>query len=418
MMTINKLTKIAGIGLLLTGLTALNAEAGDNSSLLEKLVEKGVITQAEANALLLEESNGGNNDKVPSWVSRLTLKGDLRLRFEHTHDGEPSDVPSAEDRWRYRFRLGGIANLENGFKVGFRFATGDSGQAVSSNQTFGGDFGRDKFNLDQAYAAWKQDQDWGSTSGLTMYGGKMPNFANTGWKISGALFDSDITPEGIEVHYGGLETGLTTLGFHGGAYLMEGEDDPSKQYSTMIMAQVTSQTKLSDTLAMDLGVGLYGINSNDLAGQGNGKGNTAGQGYTPLMIDLAFSYKAAIPIKAYGTWVDNQQADSMENGWITGIKFGNAKKAGDWQAKVEYVSLEKDAIWDELADDQGGAFGIDSTSTGYGTGTNFEGVIFQGKYNLYDNVQTALSLWFTESEDGASSSDDNTRLQADLIFKF
>ena len=184
------------------------------------------------------------------------------------------------------------------------------------------------------------------------------------------------------------------------------------------MAQVTSQTILSDTLTMDLGVGLYGIDSNDLAGQGNGNGNTSGQGYTPLMIDLALSYKAAIPIKAYGTWVDNQQADTMENGWITGIKFGNAKKAGDWQAKIEYVSLEKDAIWDELADDQGGAFGVNSTTSAYGTGTNFEGVIVQGKYNLYDNVQTALSLWFTESEDGASSSEDNTRLQADLIFKF
>ena len=97
---------------------------------------------------------------------------------------------------------------------------------------------------------------------------------------------------------------------------------------------------------------------------------------------------------------------------------GSAKKAGDWQAKIEYVSLEKDAIWDELADDQGGAFGVNSTTSAYGTGTNFEGVIVQGKYNLYDNVQTALSLWFTESEDGASSSEDNTRLQADLIFKF
>jgi hypothetical protein len=90
MITINQLTKVVGLGLLLTSLTVLNAEAGDNSSLLKKLVKKGVITQAEA-AALLETRTEENNDKSPNWVSSLTLEEDLLLRFHHTHDGEPSD---------------------------------------------------------------------------------------------------------------------------------------------------------------------------------------------------------------------------------------------------------------------------------------------------------------------------------------
>ena len=29
---------------------------------------------------------------------------------------------------------------------------------------------------------------------------------------------------------------------------------------------------------------------------------------------------------------------------------GSAKKAGQWEAKIEYRELEKDAVWDELSD--------------------------------------------------------------------
>ena len=86
------ITKALGIGVL-AGLTTLSAEAGDNTSLLKKLVEKGVITQAEADALL-EESNAEFNEQVPKWVESITLKGDLRLRYDHTTDS-PSNNRAA-----------------------------------------------------------------------------------------------------------------------------------------------------------------------------------------------------------------------------------------------------------------------------------------------------------------------------------
>ena len=79
MITINQLTKVVGLGLLLTSLTVLNTEAGDNASLLKDLVEKGIITQVES-AALTEEINEANNDKLPNWVSSLTLNEDLLLR--------------------------------------------------------------------------------------------------------------------------------------------------------------------------------------------------------------------------------------------------------------------------------------------------------------------------------------------------
>ena len=49
----------------LTGFAAFNAEAGDNTSLLKKLVEKGVISEGEA-AAIAEEANSEFNNSMPS----------------------------------------------------------------------------------------------------------------------------------------------------------------------------------------------------------------------------------------------------------------------------------------------------------------------------------------------------------------
>ena len=114
------ITKALGVGVLASA-AAFNAEAGDNASLLKKLVEKGVITQAEAD-VLAEESNTEFNDSMPSWVNSLTLKGDLRLRYDHTKDSN-SAGDGANDRWRYRFRFGGTADMNNGVIVVFLLAT-------------------------------------------------------------------------------------------------------------------------------------------------------------------------------------------------------------------------------------------------------------------------------------------------------
>jgi len=402
----NKMRKTLGLGALATTVAVGNAEAQSQEALLKALVSKGVLTEAEADALR-QEAMQQPAGSMPKWVESISFKGDLRLRYDHTHDSA-SNGRSAEDRFRYRFRYGATADLRNNFKVGFRFATGSD--ATSSNQTFSGDFTRDNLGLDQAYGSW-------SGEALTFYGGKNPNFEKTGWKLSKALFDSDISPEGFEAHYK-TEMGDTTIGLHGGVYFMEGEDDSSKSMSKLIMSQVTTSTPLSDTLGMDLGFGVYGMDSSDLTGAGTGHGNTAGQGYTPLMLDVAFNYKGASkPIKLYSTWVNNQQADDYENGLIGGIKFGSVKKAGEWEAKIEYRSIEADAIWDELASSDFGAIGVKAANE-YKGGTNTKGFIIQGKYNIYSNVQAALTWTHSEAETSTYDDESNNRVQLDLIFKF
>ena len=274
-------TTKSAIACALTGLALINhVEAGDNASLLKKLVEKGVITQAEAD-VLAEESNSEFNNSMPSWVNSLTLKGDLRLRYDHTYDSA-SNGASAEDRWRYRFRFGGTAEMNNGVKTGFRLASGGTSDLGSTNTTIDGGFRRDDFYLDQAWA----QMDLGE---VTVIGGKNPNFEKTGWKLSKALFDGDITPEGFEAHYS-TEAGAVNVGFHGGVYFLTGEDDSSKSIENLFLGQITATTTLSDTSKLDLGLGAYTVDDSGLDETTARVGNSSsGVGYSPVFLDAAFS---------------------------------------------------------------------------------------------------------------------------------
>ena len=185
------------------------------------------------------------------------------------------------------------------------------------------------------------------------------------------------------------------------------------------MAQITAKTSLSDTTGLTLGLGVYNVEDEGIDETSSRSGNSAsGVGYTPVFIDAALSMKTGPGVKLYATYVNNQESSATDDtGLIAGIKFGSAKKAGQWEAKIEYRSLEKDAVWDELTDSDFGAFGANGSVDTYKSGTNVEGTILQGKYMIYDNVQAALTLLTTESEDGTDG-ETNNRVQADIIFKF
>ena len=398
--------------IVLAGFIALNAGAEDNSKLLEMLVKKGVITEDEA-AMLAEDANA-EFKKPPSLLGSLTLKGDLRLRYDHTTDSPSSDA-AANDRWRYRFRFGGKADMRNGVKAGFRLATGgvDADDDIgSTNQTFEKGFARDQIHLDQAWAQMELNE-------ITLIGGKVQNWEKTGWSLSKALFDSDITPEGFEAHYS-TDAGSTTLGFHGGAYFINGENAAGEDINNMFMGQITASRPLNTITKLDLGLGMYTVDDGGLgsAGGSKRKGNSSGVGYSPLFLDGALGFKTGPGVKVYGTYVNNQESLATDDtGYVGGIKFGSAKKAGQWEAKIEYRRLEKDAVWDDLAHSDFGAFGAGGTVDEFKSGTNVEGTVLQGKYMLYDNVQAALTFMNTESEDGTDG-ESNNRIQADFIFKF
>jgi len=113
-----------------------------------QLVEKGVLTVDEA------ISCGGNRQGLhrayavksglPTGSTPQDQRG-LRGRFEGFY-ADPKGGQRVESgdwvdrtRWRYRFRLGVVANLKDNFEVGFRLSSSDpsavSGRPISPNTT-------------------------------------------------------------------------------------------------------------------------------------------------------------------------------------------------------------------------------------------------------------------------------------------
>src|SRR5438034_7415035 len=80
---------------------ALNGHAQSVDALLDKLVDKGILTQQEAKDLREESDKDftkayAAKSGMPEWVTALKFNGDFRGRFEH----HGSDNPAFTDRNR------------------------------------------------------------------------------------------------------------------------------------------------------------------------------------------------------------------------------------------------------------------------------------------------------------------------------
>ena len=199
------------VGWCVAGPVGSASAASEVDALLNKLVEKGVLSSSEAQEVRNEMAGeAAEISKIRavetketvkamrggSWLDKVKWGGDLRLRHE-TVKREP-----AVDRLRERFRLrfGFVANPWDPLEVGVRLATGASGDPLSTNQSFTNTFDKKAIFLDQAYGKytpWKGSENLLST--LSFIGGKMENpFVTT---PEGIVWDSDVTPEGLAVQW-------------------------------------------------------------------------------------------------------------------------------------------------------------------------------------------------------------------------
>lgn len=165
----------------------------------------------------------GSGESVPRWVSRFRPFGDLRLRFEATrypsdnlntgafpdfnaiNTGLPFDVTGTvfapqwntdrdRNRTRLRLRLGFEVDLEQGFVVGTRIATGQGTNPVSTNQTMGapGNFSRYAIWLDRAFLRWDRPDSEADLQ-ISISGGR---FANP-FQSTEIVWDADLGFDGL-----------------------------------------------------------------------------------------------------------------------------------------------------------------------------------------------------------------------------
>ncbi len=410
--------------------TASWAAATQVDSLIEKLVEKGILDKAEARALkmeIAEDAKAIQEDAVktglPDWVKTTKLKGDVRVRYQY--ERRENDTES-RTRGRIRYRLGVENQVNPQWKVGAGLASSESGSttddARSTNQTFNDSFRRGDIRLDYAYAE-HQAAPWGK-----FIAGKYTK-ADYLWAPTDMLWDTDINPAGGAVHVE-KQLGKLTTYLNGGVSVIDENNKTDRPDPYMHYGQAGVKYK-EDVFDANLAGVYYGFNGvKGVALDGTASSNTLAGSVLKYDYDsIGASAELGInnptvgvlPIPRlalFGDFIQNLDSGTSEDdglnsavdegtGWAGGVKVGDEKVngKGQWQVKYQYTNLGKDAFPDAFPD-----------SDRLGGATDIKGQEWELTIGLSKNV----SLGFDYYQDQRIKAAKNPQkiVQADLNVKF
>jgi hypothetical protein len=402
-------------------LTARTSHANEIETLLNKLVEKGVLTGAEAQQVLVETREEERkkiaqvkHDILPEWIQKTKLTGDFRLREQYEKQN------NGEDRWRTRFRLrlGLETQVVDKFKVGFGIASGDKNDPRSTNQTLQNFFDDKSIYIDYAYGQYNPFK-W-----LTLVGGK---FKNPLFSPADLIWDTDITPEGgsAQFNYNVCDNlGLfTNVGF----FILDERNSETKppaknrQDPLMYVIQPGFEWKIRDADLKDLAklkasVAYYGFSQvKDNVMDNTSKTNTLyNKGllydYDAFVMDAQLGFMPQGFIAPYlgvlGQFVYNPDPPKGNTGWLVGGILGHEKvsEKGQYQFKYTYRRLGRDAVLDTLPD-----------SDFFGGKTDVRGHEWIFEYGLHKNVSVSLDYYNTQQLHGPVHED---LFQLDWNLKF
>ncbi|MDD5465813.1 MAG: putative porin [Candidatus Omnitrophica bacterium] len=344
--------------------------AGEIDLLLQKLVDKGVLTGAEAQQVKLEtqeqvkkEIAQGKYSSLPAWVQNIKLKGDLRLRYQNQHEKNNADIQKDANIGRVRMRLGLEAKVNDKILAGVGIATG-SGDPRSTNISFGGYNSKKTVVLDYAYGKYAP-LPW-----LKLVGGKMLP-GDVFWEPTDLIWDTDITPEGAVI---GLSKDLNprTNLFMNGSFLVVETDSTSTSGASAFLIQPGASYKFNDTYSLKGAVSFSSFDVKDQVPSSHDKGSntkynstsatTGNYAFNYAMLNPALEFKIMQPFKVFGLspeslkffgeYVNNLDVSKKNTGFSAGFQLGNEKieKWGDWQLRYLYAMLGKDAVLDILPD--------------------------------------------------------------------
>ncbi len=428
------------MGMLFFGAGSEISFAAEVDVLINKLVEKGLLTKDEATQLLQQmqqedvrqetviketaekaaretvqkEAKSGGWDKVPDWVNRIHVKGDFRLRYQYQDIKKDDGTNPDRNRGRYRWRLGAVADVtkDKQWQVGFGLASG-SGDPRSTNQTFANAFETPDVRLDYAYAQY-QPFKW-----IKAIGGQMKNPIFT---VKDLMWDSDIRPQGVAVpiNYAWSDSGAFFM--NSGLFVLGEYNDTKKTDPFMVFFQPGVSMKFSKMFSFAASATYYlnsHVKGNEFKKYGSKTNSTDANGnliydYNSLSFNGKFDMNFGGPVPGagvFGTFVKSD-ADSKDKGWLAGLWFGHKdynKELGKWRVKYNYRYLEKDAWLDFLPD-----------SDFYDGKTNAKGHEIEITVGLAKNVWFALDYYraMKIDYDPGKTEELQNLLQCDFNFKF
>lgn len=449
-----KTTKLA----LFAGAAALaaltpQAHAQSSDALIDKLVDKGILTADEAKDLRDEADKDFKTafqakTGMPDYVTSYKISGDFRGRFDQL---SATDNQHFENRARERFRLrfGIVANIVDSMEVGFRLASGDyaqgssnQGNPLSANSTSQNNGSKKNIWIDTAYAKWTalNNGDWLLAATI----GKMDN----PFVFTPMVFDPDYTPEGGAITGGYTFNDQQGITFTGAAFSLD-EESRSTQDPFMYGGQVLWNAKWTPKLASTVGVGGFQIGSPQQLTAANvpyqNQGNTRSatgvllNNYNPIIGDASVTYTldtfplytGAFPIKAGGEVIYNPGAHDNNSGYWIGATFGKSGTKHTWDLTYRYEYLGADAWYDQVVDDDMAAYyqnvptgAAAGTSAGAYGGTNVKGHMVKMNYSITDSVTFSITAYITDLINNpvynnvAEPDSTMIHLMADIMWKF
>ena len=407
----------------------LNSASGQTSSadaLINKLVQKGILTESEAKALA-SETTQTNKPAASKWkmsdaIKSIGLYGDVRFRYEYRGaDNAPgsgvSESTYQRERFRYAVRLGLRGDLFDDFYYGLRLETSSS--ARSTWVTFGDDTNptpsaknSDTIGIGQVYLGWRAT-DW-----LELTVGRMP----MPLYVTPMIWDSDINPEGaaekVKYKIGDVDLFATFGQF---MYQDSNPDNSVPSADTFLLAwQVGANAKLAKDVTFKIAPVIYnytgqgqnnGLNK-PFSGQGSNGLNPNTTGFNQAGINdlLVFETPAELNFKlgqrnarVFGDFAYNLSGDSraraavgatdpagdlpvavtgQNKAYQFGVGYGNlglvsgqTSKKNTWEARVYWQHVEQYAADVNLLD-----------SDFFEGRANLEGVYAAFAYSLTDNI--------------------------------
>lgn len=362
---------------------------------LDKKIDEKVETR-------IADGKGSKLSLKNDLIDQLEIKGDLRVRYERRDRDNPEDNYDALNRWRTRFRLGGVwKNKTESWEAGAGLATGGS-SATSTNDTWGeeSEFETGDIRLDYAYAKHKLD-----AFSFTL--GQQVNPFESTW----LYWDGDVRPTGFTAKYQ-HDTGVfATLGVYGVRFYKAGEDT-----AMLYAGQVGYDNKIGDVeLLVAAGYQHYdGVFSS---------ANAPNPDYDFQLGD--FYASATIPVGVakltpYGQIWCNFGADGAAGlgqrggdlkpgdedlGWVLGL---DAKIMKMFKLGYAYAVVEADSIFGGLKD------------ADFGTGlsdTDVKGHKISAFYDVTKNISTGVTAFFYEAAERDNQRDVDL-YQFDVNYKF
>jgi hypothetical protein len=319
---------------------------------------------------------------------------------------------------------------------------GFGGNPVSANTDLSDNGSRKFVWFDAAYARWTpiSKGDW-MLSGII---GKMDNpFA-----LSPMILDSDYQPEGAALQSSYAVNDKHSLKFNGAIFVLDefNQGPAASQDPFLYGGQLLWESKWTAKLESSVTVAALGVGSKDnllnAATPNVNDGNTRNAAGAPkyhfnpviggaslaYKVDKVPLYKEAFPIKVGGEYMNNPAAPARNDGWWAGVTLGKAGHKGLWEVSYKYERLEGDAFFEELPDDDFGAFyeaqlpnaGFTAPGAGYRGGTNVKGHVVKLTYNLTDAMNFSFTYYLTQLVDPSppGSVSASSHYMVDLMWKF